>query len=218
MTLFKERLESSLTDAGMSKVKFAELLEVNDQNITHWISRNGVSKGKLFKAAKILNVDPEWLNTGTHSVKEIAEEYNPPNTDKTTLTAVSITGKIPVISWTTAGDWHEIASNLQDYDADEWIPAIGSHSAQTYALRIRGDSMEPTIPNGSTIVVDPAIPADSNRVVVIRQNGDTEATCKRLIIEGGKRYLKPDNPRYPILEMLPDAVICGVAVKIVADL
>ena len=29
--------------------------------------------------------------------------------------------------------------------------------------------------------------------------------------------LKPLNPRYPLLEMLPDAVICGVLVQAVMD-
>ena len=86
-----------------------------------------------------------------------------------------------------------------------------------FALHIVGDSMKPTIPRGSVVIVDPSTEATS-RVVMVRQNGDSEATIKRLVIEGGVRYLKPDNPRYPIMEMRADAIICGVAVKVGQDL
>lgn len=42
--------------------------------------------------------------------------------------------------------------------------------------------------------------------------------AKRVVIDGGHRYLRPDNPRYPILQMADDAVFCGVAVQVNKDL
>lgn len=78
--------------------------------------------------------------------------------------------------------------------------------------------MEPKIPHGSIVIVDPAIHADSGRIIVVRQNDDTEAITKRLVIEGGVHYLKPESPLYPIVEMRHDAVMCGVAVKVELDL
>lgn len=127
-------------------------------------------------------------------------------------------GKVPLISWVQAGQWCEISDQFQPGDAESWRETTARVSAGAYALRIVGDSMEPAIPRGAVVIVDPAIEATNGRVVVVRQNGDSEATIKRLVIEGGVRYLKPDNPRYPIMEMRADAVICGVAIKVEQDL
>lgn len=127
-------------------------------------------------------------------------------------------GKVPLISWVQAGHWSDISDQFSPGDAESWRETTARVGAGAFALRIVGDSMEPTIPRGSVVIVDPATEAANGRVVVVRQNGDSEATIKRLVIEGGVRYLKPDNPRYPIMEMRADAVICGVAVKVEQDL
>lgn len=129
-----------------------------------------------------------------------------------------ITARVPLISSTTAGQWSEVVDNLQPGDAEDWIVTTARVGPHAYALRIQGDSMEPIIPDGAIVVVDPDASADHNRVVIVRQNGHSEATCKRLIYDGGKPYLRPDNPRYPIIEMAPDAVICGVVRQVVVDL
>lgn len=127
-------------------------------------------------------------------------------------------GKVPLISWVQAGQWCEISDQFPPGDAESWRETTARVSQSAFALRIVGDSMEPAIPRGSVVIVDPAIEATNGRVVVVRQHGDSEATIKRLVIEGGVRYLKPDNPRYPIMEMRMDAVICGVAIKVEQDL
>ena len=103
------------------------------------------------------------------------------------------------------------------------MPALSHSHELALALAIRLASIVPpplAVRNegGSVVIVDPALEATNGRVVVVRQNGDSEATIKRLVIEGGVRFLKPDNPRYPIMEMRTDAVICGVAIKVEQDL
>jgi SOS-response transcriptional repressor LexA len=95
-------------------------------------------------------------------------------------------------------------------------------SRHSFALRIIGDSMTnpsgaPSFPEGTIIIVDPERDAKPGKFVVVRQNVDTECTFKQLVRDAGKHYLKPLNPRYPLLEMLPDAVISGVLVQAVMD-
>ena len=74
--------------------------------------------------------------------------------------------------------------------------------------------MYPDFIPGELIYVDPCVEAVSGSCVVVRQNGDTEATFKQLMFDGSKKYLKALNPSWPtpIIEMLPDAVICGVVI------
>jgi len=126
---------------------------------------------------------------------------------------------IPQISWTTAGHWGEVSDSYQPGDGERMIPITARVSKRAFALRVKGESMEPTIPNGSTIIVDPAREAQSGNQIVVRQNHDEEATVKTLVRDGGKTYLKADNPRWPpMIEMRDDAVICGVVVQVLRDL
>lgn len=74
--------------------------------------------------------------------------------------------------------------------------------------------MSPDYINGEIIFVDPEVEARNGSCVVVRQNGNSEATFKQLIIDGSQKYLKALNPNWPspIIEMLPDATICGVVI------
>lgn len=123
-----------------------------------------------------------------------------------------------MISWTRAGHWLEVVDILAPGVAEDWIPTTARVGKRAYALRIRGDSMEPTIPENAIVIVDPDTEALPGKIVIVRQNSNTEATIKRLVQDGGRYYLKPDNHRYPILEMEQDAEICGVVRQVTLDL
>ena len=112
--------------------------------------------------------------------------------------------------------------NFHSGDAERWVATNAKVGKHSFALRIVGDSMTnpggaPSFPEGTIIIVDPECEAATGKYVVVRQNSDTECTFKQLVRDAGKHYLKPLNPRYPLLEMLPDAVICGVLVQAVMD-
>ena len=66
------------------------------------------------------------------------------------------------------------------------------------AIRVKGDSMKPTIPNGSLVGIDHSkrdIKALNGKVVAIRKNG--EATLKRLRVISDDLVLGlPDNPEF----------------------
>jgi SOS-response transcriptional repressor LexA len=86
-----------------------------------------------------------------------------------------------------------------------------------FALRVRGDSMEPKFQDGCIIIVDPDKESYNGAFVVVRESDTDEATFKQLQIDGSRRYLKPVNPRYPIMEMRSETLICGVVVKMEMD-
>ena len=81
-------------------------------------------------------------------------------------------------------------------------------------LRVRGESMEPRFRDGYLIFVDPAVPPDHGRFVVVQGENSNEATFKQLIVEGKRKYLKALNPDWPerIIESHATAAICGVVV------
>jgi SOS-response transcriptional repressor LexA len=78
-----------------------------------------------------------------------------------------------------------------------------------FSLRVEGDSMEPEFPRGCIIFVEPECNAQNGDYVIVCLDGTNQATFKQLVIDGGHRYLKPLNPRYPIIAAERDARICG---------
>ncbi|MDH5528135.1 MAG: S24 family peptidase [Nitrospirota bacterium] len=129
-----------------------------------------------------------------------------------------IAARVPLISWVAAGRWGEVASSFQPEDASAWVDTTKRIGPTAFALRVHGDSMEPKCPEGSIIVVDPDREAVNGSLVVVRLDEDDAATFKKLVVEGGRRYLAPLNPRYPVLEINGPATICGVVRQILIDL
>jgi SOS-response transcriptional repressor LexA len=126
----------------------------------------------------------------------------------------AIKGRIPLISWVQAGSFCEAVDLLLPGDAERWMDCPRDHSPSTYALRVRGPSMEPRFYDGEIIMVDPAAQADSGRFVIAKKTGSQEATFKQLVIDGGDTYLKAMNPQWPepIIRIDEEWIICGVVI------
>ena len=123
-------------------------------------------------------------------------------------------GLRPLISWVQAGAWTETAGSFTAEDAEAFLPCPVRCSAETFVLRVRGESMEPRFRDGDLIFVDPTVSPDHGRFVVVRGEDTGETTFKQLIVEGGRKFLKALNPDWPerIIESDSRAAICGVVV------
>lgn len=151
-----------------------------------------------------------WMD---HLHPELMEERGTYNVED----GPSVRQLLPLISWVRAGHWSEVTDPFAPGEYEARVAATKVHSPRSFALRVIGDSMEPEFPEGIIITIDPLRAAQHKSFVIVRQNGDTEATFKQLMIEGGRRYLKPLNQRYPIMEMSEDAVIVGVVRQQIRD-
>jgi len=127
-------------------------------------------------------------------------------------------GFVPLISWVQAGEWREAVDHLQPGDAEEWLPCPKPHSPHAFALRVRGNSMQSpypgqkTYPEGTIIYVDPDMsPTPGKRVVAkIRDTG--EVTFKEYSEDAGRKFLRPLNPQYPVIEIDEKVEIIGVVI------
>ena len=128
-----------------------------------------------------------------------------PNTEE----GPSVRGKVPLISWVQAGMFCTTIDLEQPGVAEDWVKTTVPVKAHTYALKVVGDSMEPTFPEGIIIIVEPEMEANSGDFVIAR-NENHEATFKQLIKDGSEWFLKPLNPRYPIRLLTSTDEICGV--------
>ena len=116
-----------------------------------------------------------------------------------------VRGTVPLLNKVNAGMYKEVI----DHGADvEYIATVAPVKRYTFALRVEGDSMEPTFTNGMIVIIEPDMdPMPNDYVVAV--NGDNEATFKQLVKDGPDWFLKPLNPRYPI-RPLGSARVIGV--------
>ncbi len=132
-------------------------------------------------------------------------------------TAMPHVRMVPLIGWVQAGRWTESPEPIGRGHYEEFVPTQARIGKRAYALEVKGDSMTnprgwPTFPPGVRIVVDPDKAAQPNSLVIAQIDGETEATFKRLVQDGGRSYLVPLNPQYPTLPIDRSITICGVVV------
>jgi SOS-response transcriptional repressor LexA len=124
-------------------------------------------------------------------------------------------GVVPVISWISAGAWCESPDNYSLGDAEEWMPRPKNAGPHTFALKVVNDSMtnpggQRSYPEGVYIFVDPDKALFNGARVVARSGG--EYTFKQYVEDAGRKYLKPLNPAYKMIDITEGAHICGVVV------
>lgn len=177
--------------AGISQTTIADIERGRNKGTKH-----------IVDIAKSLKVSIEWLNSGKG-------EMRPRHKEDANITAgPDIRGCIPLISWVQAGNFSMAADLHQPGIADEFVETTVKIKNHTFALRVKGDSMEPIFSEGMILIVEPEMEAIHNDYVIAK-NGDEEATFKQLIRDGGDWYLKPLNDRYPI-KPLGECSIVGV--------
>ncbi len=123
--------------------------------------------------------------------------------------------RVPVYGRVAAGIPIDAITDIDDF---EELPA--SMPATEYAaLRIHGDSMEPRILDGDTVIVRLQPTAETGDIAVVIVNGDT-ATCKKIRRCDDGIMLISTNPKYdPIfysnreIETLP-VIIWGKVVEL----
>lgn len=194
---------------GQSAV--GRLLNVSPQVIKNWEAR-GVSKQGAITAQEVVGCSAGWLMdgvgpmaTGPHSLFN-AEE-------------IPLSTSVPLISWVQAGAWADVADPHAPGVADHWMPCPVRHGPNTYALRVRGESMfnpdgRPSYSDGDIIFVDPSREANHGDRVVVRLEDQAEVTFKQLLIEDGRKLLKALNPEWKprYIEINGNATMAGVVI------
>jgi len=114
---------------------------------------------------------------------------------------------VPILGSVAAGDWE---SAVEDETGERVLVPPDIEGIADYALRVRGDSMIPTLYEGDLLFVSRNLEPRSRDVVVVR-NADGEVSVKRYIKFRDRVVLRPDNPSYEPLSP-DDAEVLGVAI------
>ena len=161
---------------GFSQPKLADKLGVSRSTVAMWES--GASQpdnDSLLHLAKIFNTSTDFL------LGNVEERYTSPKGVK-----------VPVLGYIRAGIPLDAVEEILDYE--EVDPAMAA-KGDLFALRVKGDSMEPRIREGDVIICAETPCVESGTVAVVLVNGN-EATVKKVVKHKEGLSLVAFNPAY----------------------
>lgn len=210
MTL-SERIKAAREYAKLTQEELAKRVGVSQTAIHKLECGQSRSSRRTVAIALTCGINPVWLETGNGPKSLEASGMLDPDTADHFRVGEGVdhyvsTPRVPLLTW------DQVGITATD-EVETWVPVTRRVGSGSFALMVQGDSMESEFSDGDTIVVDPKAPVRHNCYVVVRMRANDYATFKQLIIDGGRRFLKPLNPRYPILEMEASGEICGVVVQ-----
>lgn len=130
---------------------------------------------KIGDFASVLHTTPDYL---------LGIDYEPPKPQGL---------KIPVLGTVAAGVPISAVEDILDY---EEVPQSWENQGEFFALKIKGDSMEPRMESGDVVIVKQQPDANSGDTVIVLVNGD-DATCKKLQKTDNGIMLVSTNSKYP---------------------
>ena len=183
--------------------------EIISKNIRHYMELYGKNRMELCQALGVKYTTlTDWINGNSYPrIDKIELMANYFGVGKADLIeergTVSDRGvKIPVLGQVAAGVPISAVEDILDY---EEIPATWKTQGEFFALKIKGDSMEPRMISGDVVIVRQQSTAESGDTVVVLVNGDS-ATCKRLEKTDSGIMLVSTNIKYPPLFFTPKEV------------
>lgn len=185
-SLAAKRLQERIDELGLTYEAVAAKTGFS-KSVIYRYAHGQVQKIDLSRLAIIadaLNVSPEWLGFGAER--------------KTQTQAV----KIPVLGFVRAGIPMDAIENIIDY---EEISEEVARSGEFFALKIKGDSMEPKISEGDVVIVRKQSIVENGEVAVVLINGN-DATIKKFHKTDVGIKLISTNPQYDPFFFSPQEV------------
>ena len=100
---------------------------------------------------------------------------------------------IPVLGTVQAGIPIEAVQDIIDYE--ELNPEMLEHGEEYFALKVKGDSMQPKMDAGDIVIVRKQSDVNHGDTAIVLVNG-SEATIKRVLKQEAGIMLAPNNPAY----------------------
>ena len=191
----------------LTQADLANKLDVAPTAISAWeVGRNKPLMDKIEQMSTLFNVKKSDL---------LGDEIDTP-INLVPISRASIVS-IPILGTIKCGQPILAEENITGYreELSDRLP-----SGNLFYLKSQGDSMLPTIPEGSLVLIREQPTVEYGEVAAVLVNGDTEATLKRVKKQGDIVMLIADNPDYPPYVITDDnpARIIGKAVQVSVDL
>ena len=184
--------------AGISQTDFAKMIKVTKQTLYKYEQGiiTNIPSDKIEEIANALGVSPSYIMGWEETTEEPAPKRK----------GVAI----PVLGHVAAGIPIEMIEDIID---TEEIPEDMAKHGEFFALKIKGDSMTPSINNSDVVIVRQQEDAENGDIVIATINGN-DAVCKRLKKYSDGLSLISLNPAYEPL-YFNTSEIQGTPVKII---
>ncbi len=186
---------------GLTQKELAKMLDLAPTAISAWErNANKPMMDKLSIMAKIFEVPISTF------YKDIERPTNIIEVSQETV-------QVPVLGEIACGDPILAEENIIEYRTEL---KDGLPSGDVFYLKAKGDSMSPTIPDGSLVLLREQYEVENGEIAAVMLNGNTEATLKRVKKQGNMIVLMPDNNAHDPIFVTKDnpAQIIGKAMEI----
>ena len=208
-----ELVKAKMSELKVTQEILADRLGMSQGGVGHWLNKRrqpGIDDmnrvlhalGMEFLEVALVIREPD---TQKEESQDLVRKYNP-------------YFRYPVSDWRESCEVRDGEPTVYDKARFE----LTDYHAQGAAfwLTVVGDAMTApsgvSIAEGMMILVDPAIVPEPGKLVIAQWPDSTEATFRKLIEEGGQRYLVPLNPTYPKALYTEACRIIGVVVQATA--
>jgi len=202
------RIESYLAAKnGGNQSEMARYVGVSPQAVQKWIAGLAEPRGKnLELAAEFLGVTPAHLKFGTP--QEVDQGAIDPETGLKVGTFMRVRAvdeddpslvRIPKVKLRLSAGLSGFEVEPESYDGStttvptDWMQRRGYSRDKLFAIRVKGESMEPTFYEDDLVVINTAdkSPIDGDVYAI---NYEGEPVVKRMERDAGDWWLKSDNP------------------------
>lgn len=204
--------KSLMKRQGITQEQLSEHLGLTKGAISHWLNaRREPSLGEIARILEFLGKRNFSVGAGgliiDETLKGDVEYVGPYKPGK----------KYPVLSSIKAGAWGEAVEAYTLKDIDQWLESDAHIQGDAFWLEVEGDSMTApvglSVPEGTFVLFDTGRDPVNGSLVIAKLSDSNEATFKKLIIDGGQKYLKGLNPQWPLVPINGNCKIIGVAVE-----
>ena len=180
-----DRIKTIRQDWDLSAEEFADIIESTKENVESW--EEGLFDPNDEQIKRIANAFDISIDILLSDNILMLNNLRP----RLRLGKKSI--KIPVLGDVAAGIPIEAITDVLDYE--EISPDLVKDGSEFFALRIKGDSMEPKISDGDVVIVRKQEDVDSGQIAIVCVNGEY-ATCKKVMKQSEGILLQPLNPSF----------------------
>lgn len=166
--------------------------------LKYFREREGLSQ---FELSKKLGVAPSTIGMYEQGRRQPSFEVEETLADIFNVDIATLRGKpgpsavkLQVLGRVAAGIPIEMITDIVD---DEEISVQMGKAGDYFALRIKGNSMEPIINDGDNVIVKKQPDVDTGDIAIVAVNGD-DATCKRIRKHRDGIELIPANPSFEV--------------------
>lgn len=186
------RIRTARTRLKLSQEKLAMKAGVSQGTISQLEKNPSQTSKHLPAIARALNVSVDWLETGIGTMERQKKQAVVPAHSEEFIAIRKVAFRISAGVAGFVVDYLDNGDGAPLFFQARWFEERGYEPDALYAVKVRGNSMDPTLKDGDVVVVNTrdAEPVDGEAFAL---NFDGEFVVKRLIRDSGDWWISSDN-------------------------